>query len=83
MTACYLTLQPTYFHTPHFPLDVSAIVGSPINCCQKVYSSRDNVRFAENGKRLGVKFSGLSQDVADFLFSGSGKCQIRQRLLTE
>lgn len=41
------------------------------------------MRFAENGKRLGVEFSGLSKNVADFLFSGSGKCQIRQRLLTE
>lgn len=33
------------------------------------------------GKRLGVKFSGLSQEAPDFLFSRSGKCQVGQKPL--
>lgn len=32
---------------------------------------------------MGVKFSGLSQEAADFLFSRSGKCQVGQKPLAE
>lgn len=30
---------------------------------------------------MGVKFSGLSQEAADFVFSRSGKCQVGQKPL--
>lgn len=30
---------------------------------------------------MGVKFSGLSQEATDFLFSRSGKCQVGQKPL--
>ena len=45
--------------------------------------SPGTTRIAERRKRLGFKFSGPSQEAADFLFSRSGKCQAGQKPLTE
>lgn len=45
------------------------------------FKAPGTTRIAKKRKGLGVKFSGLSQEAADFLFSRSGKCQVGQKPL--